>query len=509
MTQSAVKTMERQAPSVSQSARCPLSFAERVSPPPGCFASPNRRGGLAIGLPTLIALAPMLGYRLDDRKVVARRQASDLASRFARASEIPFPAEVELQDFFVAPLDILPFRRDGQRRFQLLELNGTGIGGLTNMPIDLVEEILNTIGEIGNACKGPAPLVVVASSGREELGNRKPSHLLHEKLLFVDRIAEALESRLGDVEILALDTLVANGGWRGSSRPTVLLGYTRELVSHTNVICGIPRVFGRRVAGIVNDRFLFNLTAAYGPLDTDAFLPANRCYESGADKAAAYRNVNSFVNSFAGRNSFGEVGAAIHFDVCKDAESLVEIVRARLGQGEKIVVKPSGTGHGDGIEFFFGGEEAEVIRERIWRSVAVVRERYGDGAGFPYTVTEYLDAEVIRTPGHALRGCKYELRIVVYRRGSMLRAVPSIAKVAPEVWDASNPTRGSLINNISASVRSGKTGGTDHLLPLCLPETLSILDLDEDVLTKLCRWGTGYVAHVLRETRRPSSTAGL
>ena len=110
MTQSAVKTMERQAPSVSQSARCPLSFAERVSPPPGCFASPNRRGGLAIGLPTLIALAPMLGYRLDDRKVVARRQASDLASRFARASEIPFPAEVELQDFFVAPLDILPFR---------------------------------------------------------------------------------------------------------------------------------------------------------------------------------------------------------------------------------------------------------------------------------------------------------------------------------------------------------------------------------------------------------------
>jgi len=57
--------------------------------------------------------------------------------------------------------------------------------------------------------------------------------------------------------------------------------------------------------------------------------------------------------------------------------------------------------------------------------------------------------------------------------------------VAPEVWDASNPTRGSLINNISASVRGGKTGGTDHLLPLCLPETLSILDLDEDILTKL------------------------
>jgi hypothetical protein len=447
----------------------------------------------------------MLGHRLDDRKVVARRQASDLALRYARASEIPFPAGAELKDFFVAPLDILPFRWAGQRRFQLLELNGTGIGGLTNMPIDLVEEILNTIGEIGNYCEGPAPLVVVASSGLEAVGERKPSHLLHEKLLFVDRIAQALEGRLGDVEILALDTLVANGGWRESSRPTVLLGYTRELVSHTDVICGIPRLFGRRVAGIVNDRFLFNLTAAYGALNIEAFLPANRCYESGADKAVAYRH----VNSFAARHSFNDVSAAIHFDVCKDAESLIEIVRARLSKGEQIVVKPSGTGHGDGIEFFFGGEEAEVIRERLGRSLAVVRERYGSGAGFPYTVTEYLDAEVIRTPGHALKGCKFELRIVVYRRGSMLRAVPSIAKVAPEVWDASNPTRGSLINNISASVRGGKTSGTDHLLPLCLPETLSILDLDEDILTKLCRWGTGYVAHVLRETRRPSSTARL
>ncbi|WOJ91827.1 hypothetical protein RZS28_19060 (plasmid) [Methylocapsa polymorpha] len=450
-------------------------------------------------------MAPMLGHRLDDRKVVARRQASDLASHYALASEIPLPAGVDLKDFFVAPLDILPFRRAGQRRFQLLELNGTGIGGLTNMPVDLVEEILDTIGEIGNACKGPAPLVVVASSGREAMGDRKPSHLLHEKLLFVDRIARALEERLGDVEILALDSLVANGGWRGPSRPTVLLGYTRELVSHTHVICGMPRLFGRSVAGIVNDRFLFNLTAAYGALDIDSFLPANRCYESGADKATAYRH----VNSFAARNTFDEVGAEIHFDVCKDAESLIETVRARLGHGEQIVIKPSGTGHGDGIEFFFGGEDEEVIRERLGRSLAVVHERYGQGAGFPYAATEYLDAEVIRTPGHALKGCKFELRIVVYRRGSMLRAVPSIAKVAPEVWDAHNPTRGSLINNISASVRGEKTGGADHLLPLCLPETLSILDLDEDILTKLCRWGTGYVAHVLWETRRQSSTAGL
>jgi hypothetical protein len=93
----------------------------------------------------------MLGHRLDDRKVVADRRAFDLASRFARASERPLPAQAQLQDFFVAPLDILSFRQAGQRRFQLLELNGTGIGGITNMPRALDENILDTIAEIAMA----------------------------------------------------------------------------------------------------------------------------------------------------------------------------------------------------------------------------------------------------------------------------------------------------------------------------------------------------------------------
>jgi hypothetical protein len=482
--------------------RQPLNFEQDSFPPPRYGVSSNRRDALAIGLPTLIGLAPMLGHRLDDRKVVADRQAFDLASRFARASERPLPAQAELQDFFVAPLDILPFRKAGHRRFQLLELNGTGIGGITNMPGALVEDILDTIAEIGNVCEGAAPLVLVASSGREVRGDCRPSHLLHEKLLFVDRIARSLELRFGACEILALDTLVADGGWRGSSRPTVLLGYTRELVERADVLGGVPQLFGRKVSAIVNDRFLYNLQTAQGALDVDAFLPANRCYEAGADKAAAYRH----VNSFAADNFFDEVGAAIRFDVCDDADSLVEVVRARLARGEQLVIKPSGTGHGDGIEFFFGGEGKKVIRERIGRSLTVVGERYGHGAGFPYAVTEYLDADVIRMPGHALHGCKFELRIVVYRKGSSLCAVPSIAKVAPEVWDPSNPTRASLINNVSASVRGSKNGGADHVLPLCMPETLGALGLDEDILSKLCRWATGYVAHVLQETRRPSAS---
>jgi len=116
------------------------------------------------------------------------------------------------------------------------------------------------------------------------------------KIAIIAGTKVALERHHGYVDILALDTLVARGGWRGPLRPTVVLGYSRELISHTGVIGGVPHLFGRQIAGAVNDRFLYNLTAVHGPLDADSFLPANRCYEAGADKALATAYLRRLVS---------------------------------------------------------------------------------------------------------------------------------------------------------------------------------------------------------------------
>jgi hypothetical protein len=465
-------------------------------PSPVANLSSTRGPCLSIGLPTLIGLAPMLGHRLDDRCSVAEQQDAAIARRLIRASETPLPGIARPQDFYVAPLDILPYRRDGQRRFQLLELNGTGIGGLTNMPIEIVEAILETVGEIGAHAVGAAPVVVVASSGSELPEERRPNHLLHEKALFVDCIARSLRARHGDVEILALETLAGVGGWR-ARRPAVVLGYSRDLIKHSVIRSGIPRLFGRDIAAIVNDRFLLNLEAAQGQLNNDAFLAANRCYEAGADKAAAYRLANSFKAGIR----FSAIPQPIRFTVADTEDALVTEVRARLAAGELLVIKPSGTGQGDGIEFFLGGEDERRIRDRIARSLATVRQRYGAAAGFPYTVAEYLDADVIDAPQHELHGRKFELRIVVYRHGSTLRALPSIAKVAPEAWDPAHPTRAALINNVSASLRRTGGSGGAHLLPLCSPSALALIGLCEAELAELCSWSTAYVAHILAELR--------
>ncbi len=77
-----VNTLTKQVGPVSRPIQCPLGYADGFCPTECGGACANRYGGLAIGLPTLIALAPMLGHRLDDRKKIARRQTSDLASWF-------------------------------------------------------------------------------------------------------------------------------------------------------------------------------------------------------------------------------------------------------------------------------------------------------------------------------------------------------------------------------------------------------------------------------------------
>src|SRR5205807_1220312 len=119
----------------------------------------------------------------------------------------------------------------------------------------------------------------------------------------------------------------------------------------------------------------------------------------------------------------------------------------------QVVIKPQGTGLGHGLEFFLDPEESpDDVIGKIDHSIRVTEHYYAAvGGAFPYTLCEFVDAAVISRPGHPLEGHKFELRVVVYRDGPSLVAVPSIAKVSSHGYDADKPTRLSLINNITAS----------------------------------------------------------
>src|ERR1700730_5514881 len=96
-------------------------------------------GTLMLSLDTVIAASQILGHRLEDRSRVRNAQDLRLAEAFQKASTIPLNNAAQRALFLISPLDILVVDDGGKKRFHIIETNGTGIGGLTNMPLPMIE----------------------------------------------------------------------------------------------------------------------------------------------------------------------------------------------------------------------------------------------------------------------------------------------------------------------------------------------------------------------------------
>ncbi len=467
---------------------------------------------LTVSLDTLVAVAPMLGQAQEDRSSIRDAQDPVLLERLWAEASTPMPHDAaEGHDFFVAPLDILVSRdADGAPRFQLAELNGTGIGGLTNMTLPAVRAILDAMAEIPDALPhsddGHPPLVVIASSGRENRKAPRVNKLYYEKILYADAIARGFQMIHGEsTQILGIDQIVKAGEFH-PDRPTIVLGHFRDLAEATS--CdrdGRLRMFDAPVSATINDRFCLNLAKRYGHrIDPDRWFTANRDYLAGADKGTAYRANNRFFDHVE-PDDFPHIDTHIPFEHAETRDELVATVLRWLRDGRRPVIKPQGTGLGDGIEFFLDPHEpADAIAHRIDESLAHVDDRYDfQGSGLPYTVCPFLDIACVPDPTHPLFQHKFEIRLVVYRDGPLLRPFPSVAKVSAQRFNPQACQRGMLINNITASSQQSGAPGREFALPLTNQTTLETLGIDQDTLGELCRYGTQLVASVLADRGRP------
>src|SRR5437868_981257 len=103
---------------------------------------------LTLSLDTLIAVSPMLGHKLEDRACVRRKQDPALLRTTQAVSTTPLSNPAQQALFLVAPLDLLVTEAGGRKRFHITETNGTGIGGLTNMPADVIRTVLSGLTEM-------------------------------------------------------------------------------------------------------------------------------------------------------------------------------------------------------------------------------------------------------------------------------------------------------------------------------------------------------------------------
>lgn len=465
---------------------------------------------LQLSMDTLLAASPLLGHELEDRTPIREAQDPQLIRQWQDASSVPLHNDDQQHLFCVAPLDLLVTEREGEKEFHLLELNGTGIGGLTNLSNDAVNAVLQGMTEMAVQQRETEaePLVLIASSGKESEENPRLNRLIYEKLLYAEALKQGFEANGSSATVATMPGLLRDGAPLESSQPAVVVGYIKEFLDKLHVEeDGTLTLFGRRVTGAINDRFCLNVLNQFeGLVDLNRLMTMNRCHLAGADKGVAYNLLNDFLQAHPSRC----FPSQIHFDITHSRDELIEAVLAWRKRGLRPVIKPHGTGLGHGIEFFLADEPDSAVLEKVDRSIQLTEEYYrAVGGAFPYTVCEYVDACTVPRKGHPLFGHKYELRVVVYRDGMMLRAFPSIIKVACEPFDAENSEATGLINNITASCMRTQAKGTDYMFPLANRETLHLFGLEEHHLAAVCSAATGYVRHVLDTVQQQPERLGL
>jgi hypothetical protein len=466
-------------------------------------------GTLTLSLDTVIAAAQLLGHKLEDRARIRDAQDLGLLEKFQKASAVPLSDPAQGPMFVVAPLDILVVDDGGGKRFHITEINGAGIGGLTNLPVPVIETVLAGLTEMAGDLPGPSPLVLVASSGLESSRHPRRNHLVHEKVLFAEALQHGFAARGARARILTMAHLADDAEALRTNQPAVVLGYIKEFLNELTLGAdGRLALLGRPVTAGVNDRFCLNVVSRFGgQVDLNHFATMNRTFLVGADKGAAYGLLNEYARDHPGPL----FPRRIEFGRAESRPALIAGVVDWLRRGRPVVIKPQGTGLGHGLEFFLDpGEPPSDVVGRIDHSIRVTEHYYGAvGGAFPYTLCEFLDTCAVAREGHPLHGHKYEIRVVVYRDGLSLKALPSIAKFSSQGYDADRPARLSLINNITTSAEARQREGTDFMLPLCNEETLDLLQIRGEQMEALCAYCTGYLRHVLDQARLRPERLGL
>src|SRR5947209_317830 len=203
---------------------------------------------LMLSLDTVIAASPLLGHKLEDRSRVRNAHDPRLAQALQRASTVPLADAARQALFLVAPLDILVTEADGEKCFHVTETNGTGLGGLTNLPMEVIVAVLSGLTGMARALPEPDALVLVAASGLESSRHPRHNHTIHEKLLYAEALRRGFAARGDAGRVLAMPALAEGPTPLQADGPAVVVGYIKQFLNELRLEAGGRlTLFGRPV----------------------------------------------------------------------------------------------------------------------------------------------------------------------------------------------------------------------------------------------------------------------
>ncbi len=453
---------------------------------------------LRFSMSTLIEVSSLLGHELEDRTLIRRQQDDVLIRRLQEATSVKVREAWTVPRFFFGCIDFLVYDDGKNKRFQPIEMNGTNMVGVTNIPLFVLEAMLYEMAGVAKHLNAdPNPVILVPYSGTQTFKTSGNSQLIYERILYAQSIKEAFQKSHGHGIITPLPELLKKQTFE-ATQPTVVLGFLKDLLNHISLENGRVQLLGQPVSACLHDMFCDFILQRYpNQIDLGRFCMVNHIFPVTTDKGGAYRYFNDLLQ----HHKYSCFKNPIVFTQAETREALIGNVLSLLSQGKKLVIKPHAAGLGRGIEFFLRQESPEEVTAKIDSSIQATERYYGvEGGIFPYTVCEFIDSSLIQKAGHPFDHHKYELRIFVYREDDWIRAAPSIAKVASQRFDEKNADRLMLLNNIAAAKRDDTMKGTDFMLPLANPATLDLLGLTPEHLAELCQISTDFVRLVVTET---------
>lgn len=448
-----------------------------------------------ISVETLVQTSALFDGALEDRAHVRDAQELELLPPEildpAASGGLPI-APGDRHTFYYGCVDFMPYMHAGRTAFAMLELNGTGMGGLTNLPEPVQAAILGELGRAAEALPDadPAPWILCPLSRPTNRG------LIHERILAGQALADGLARRFGTAR-LALHSRLDQADPRA---PAVILGFPDELRRGLAAHDGRLTLLGRPLAGVMRDLFCQHIRDDLGDsLHPGSFHAINEIYPVSADKVATYEHYNAFLAA----QPCDLPGGPIEFHSAWTRDELVARVHEELARGRGVVIKPHAGGTAKGVEFLFPAHHESAVEAQVDASLAEARERTTHALSpdrprqvFPYAVCTFIDGLTIRDRAHRYAGHRHELRIVVYRHRDRIRSFPALCKVSGQRLDREHPDRRALLN--TASVSAGAAGQrNEHLLPLCNAGTLATLGIEPTTLASLCDLAARFTAHVI------------
>ncbi len=382
----------------------------------------------------------------------------------------------------------MPVRDEsGALRFHLLEINGCGTRGISNLPTTLQETLYAGVAEAAGDIDAEQPLLLFPFRAGS------PSGLRYERALLAQALAAGLEQRHGRSRLV----------WEASRRsmprgPTVAVGSSDDF---RRALCARDRrmwLGERPVDAAFHDVFVQHLLDRFdGAVGSESLLPMNPFFRASANKATTYPLFDAFLDA-SGRDTLARTG----FETAGSRDELIAIVRRRANAGTHTVIKPKAAGVARGVAFFLAPLTDDVLVARVDASIASVAFMTPEGQpprrAFPYAVCDLLDGATVPDPEHPLFGHRFEMRILLYRQDGLVRAFPSIAKVSGERYQRAAVEDGMLLNTVALSSSHAPGRPTEHALPLANASTLRALGVEVGEVERLCAHAVAFVDFIGR-----------